>query len=272
MAYTTAKISALVINLDQSPERLQFQQHQLAELKITMQRLPAMRTIDITDRDYEKWSNGWERKMRKAEVACFLSHKKAWQMILQYNQPMLILEDDALLSHQLPAILDSLILKNHIDYVNLETRQRRKLLDNKEVILTSDYAMRRLYQDRNGSAAYVLFPSGAHKLLARTRRQAPALADAFLSSAYDLSAWQVCPAAAIQTDQCAAYQLHQVNPFPSTITSANQSKPPANSRLDYWRFKYRRVAAQCRMGWRQCSVLGRATRLHVSVRTVDFLE
>lgn len=272
MADTTVNISALVINLDQSPERLLFQQQQLARLGVTMQRLPAVQTTAITPQNYEQWSNGWQRKMRMAEVACFLSHKKAWQMVVQHDQPMLILEDDALLSKQVPAILNTLSLKNHLDYVNLETRQRRKLLDNKEIVLIPHYGMRRLYQDRNGSAAYVLFPAGARKLLARASHKAPALADAFLSSAYELSAWQVIPAAAIQTDQCAAYQLNQINPFSSTITPSNQFKPPANSCLDYWRFKYRRLVAQGRMGWRQISVLGHAKRLDVPLQITDFLE
>lgn len=264
-------ISALVINLDQSVNRWQFQQNQLARLGIVMQRWPAVKTTDFSEAEYAQLSNGWERKMRPAEVACFLSHQMVWQHIADQNQPMLVLEDDALLSQRVPDILQALAGRMDLDYVNLETRQRRKLLNKNAKVLCADYMMYRLYQDRNGSAAYVLFPAGARKLLARLNYEKPALADAFLSRAYDLNAWQVSPAAAIQTDQCEAYHLNQINPFPSTITPSDYTRPAADNGLDYWRFKYRRLSAQLRMGWRHCSHLGCANRRQVPIRAEDFL-
>lgn len=264
-------ISAVVINLDQSVSRWQFQQEQLARLGIVMRRWPAVKTTDFTEREYRQLSDGWERKLRPAEVACFLSHQMVWQYVAETNQPVLVLEDDALLSQRVPAILQALMGRADLDYVNLETRQRRKLLNKQGSMLCEDYALYRLYQDRNGSAAYVLFPSGARKLLARLSFEKPALADAFLSRAYDLNAWQVSPAAAIQTDQCGAYDLDRINPFPSTITPSDHARPAADNGLDYWRYKYRRLAAQLRMGWRQCSHLGCASRRQVPIHVPDFL-
>ncbi|MCO6506522.1 MAG: glycosyltransferase family 25 protein [Snodgrassella sp.] len=264
-------ISALVINLDHSSERLKFQRQQLAHLQIPMQRLTAVNSSDfLTDR-YEQLANGWERKMSSAEVACFLSHKAAWQYVAASNKPWLIMEDDALLSRIVPAILHGIInQEDKIDYITLETRYRRKWLDKTSIDLVEGYRLRRLYQDRSGAAAYILFPSGAKKLLDKAQRCAPALADAFLCCSYELNSWQVYPAAAIQLDQCCNYDLDFVNPFVSTITPLNYSRPEANNCVDYWRFKLRRVAAQLRMGWRQLSVCRQAEYVMVPIQKNDY--
>ena len=125
-------ISALVINLDHSVERLEFQRKQLIHLQIPMQRLSAVNSSDILGEQYEQLANGWERKLRPAEVACFLSHKAAWRYVLNTDKPWLILEDDALLSRKTADILAALIpLANEVDYVNLETRHRRKWISKK---------------------------------------------------------------------------------------------------------------------------------------------
>ncbi|WP_066566366.1 glycosyltransferase family 25 protein [Snodgrassella sp. CFCC 13594] len=264
-------ISALIINLDRSKERLAFQCQQLAALGVNMQRLPAVNADDLSVHDYEALANGWERKMRPAEVACFLSHQAAWQKVADDGHPYLILEDDALLSRQLPQLLQA--LSENIwqaDYVTLEARNRKKLLGKQSFDLIDGNRLYRLYQDRSGAAAYVLYPQGARKLLIKTAQEEAALADAFLCRAYELNAYQIYPAAAIQLDQCMAYGLRQTNFFASTITPANHTKLNAPNVRSHLCFKYRRIAAQCRMGWRQLTVLGRAHRVWVPVHVGDF--
>lgn len=268
-------ISALVINLEKSVDRLAFQKKQLAKLGISMQRLPAIECEDISEKDYELQANGWERKMRPAEVACFLSHQAAWQYVSDSNKPWLILEDDALLAKSVSLILAELVNKQielNIDYVTLETRHRRKWIDKKKFDLNSEYQLRRLYLDRSGAAAYVLFPSGARKLLLKSKSTSPALADAFLCSSYELSAWQVYPAAAMQLDQCENYHVKQINCFSSTISPKNSSKPHANCFGDYLMFKWRRIVAQCRMGLRQLRVFKRAEQTMIPIISSEFEE
>jgi glycosyl transferase, family 25 len=264
-------IPSLIINLAKSTDRMVFQCRQLANLNLPMERLLAVDSTDILVNNYENLANGWERKLSPAEVACFLSHKAAWQYVADSNKPWLIMEDDALLSRSVPEILHELInQKDKIDYVTLETRYRRKWLDKKSIHLVGEYQLRRLYQDRSGAAAYVLFPSGAKKLLNKAQRCAPALADAFLCCSYELNSWQVYPAAAIQLDQCSNYDLDFANPFISTITPLNYSRIEANNCVDYWRFKVRRVAAQLRMGLRQLSVCRCAEQVMVPIQKNDY--
>jgi len=264
-------ISILLINLNKSKDRLLFQQNQFKKLNLLLHRLPAIQGNDLLPEEYENLANGWERKLFPNEVACFLSHKAAWEYVAESNKPWLIMEDDALLANSVPNILRAIINKNenNTDYVVLETRYRHKWLDKKSIDLVDGYQMRRLYQDRNGSAAYILFPSGARKLLLKAQRSKPALADAFLSCSYELNAWQVYPAAAIQLDQCNNYGLNFTNPFDSTIT-LNTSRPKLDNFKDYCRFKLRRVIAQLRMGIRQLSVYKHAERIKVPIRNDDF--
>ena len=68
--------------------------------------LKAVSLEDINQAEYEKISQDWERPLRRAEVACFLSHLKAWKEVATLNEPVLILEDDALLTNKTAEILD----------------------------------------------------------------------------------------------------------------------------------------------------------------------
>lgn len=64
-----------------------------------------------------------------------------------------------------------------------------------------------LYQDRSGAAGYILYPSGANKLLDQYKNSYPKLADEFISSCYSLKSFQIEPAAVIQADK--AYLLKE---------------------------------------------------------------
>lgn len=265
-------IPALIINLPHSHDRLAFQYRQLEALAIPVHRLNAVSAHDIDTGRYEMLANGWQRKLRITEVACFLSHRHAWEQVAHGHSPLLILEDDVLLSQATPALL-AYLCDNPLqaDLVNLETRGRKKLLGNSTHTLTKPYQAQRLYQDRTGAAAYVLYPSGAKKLLHAAKRRAPALADAFISSCYTLKAYQINPAAAIQMDQCAYYQLPFANPFPTTIGNQYHPKPAAGHPLKATAFKYRRILAQLTMAGRYLAVKHRAKRQYVPIVTTDFL-
>ena len=170
-----SKISALVINLDTAKERWDFQQKQLAKLGIGYQRWEANAVDTLTDDEYEKWANDWQRKLRRTEVACFLSHYRAWQYIADSGQAFLILEDDALLSQDLPNVLLKLSTDNDIKYHHLtfETRGRKKLMSKQGANLCDGIALHELFLDKTGAAAYLLTPIGAKKHAVCTRARHP---------------------------------------------------------------------------------------------------
>ena len=260
-----------IINLPKSVERLQFQKEQMARLGLSCDFIPAVSTDDFSDEYYEQNAMGWERPLRKTELACFMSHKRAWESVLATSAPALILEDDALLSRHTLKLLDDLDKRDDYDLVTLEVRGRRKVLG-KTKPLNASYALTELYQDRTGAAAYVLRQSGAKILLDKAKETPPGLADAFISSTYALKAFQVEPAAAIQLDQCGAYNIP--SPIGTASVIDSEAKPVKRNLTlsDKLSFKMRRIASQIRMGIRQLKVLFSAKRRNVNVRKEDFAD
>lgn len=263
-------MQALVINLPASTDRLQFQQEQLARLGVEYEIMRAVSSHHLHEIAHHHMGMGWERPMRKAEVACYLSHHKAWQIVLKRQQPMLILEDDALLGHSVAALLEVLERYQNCDLITLEVRGRKKLVGKKSFPLMPAYRLLPLYQDRTGAAAYVLWPSGAKILLDKAQNLPPALADAFITSTYQLRAFQVEPAAAIQLDQCPIYDITPVKRTVSSILSERRPNPIFSSSLENLRFKQRRIAAQWRMAMRHLAVLPKADRRYIKLRPADF--
>ena len=91
-------MNILIIQLLGSKERLDFQQQQFARLQLNFEILPAVSVANISEQQYQQQAFGWQRPLRKVELACFLSHKTAWEKVVELNQPCLILEDDAVLA------------------------------------------------------------------------------------------------------------------------------------------------------------------------------
>lgn len=195
-----------MINLDQCTDRLKQQQQQFNDLDLVFERLAAVSIQDIAILDYERLAFNGQRPMKQSELACFLSHKKAWQAVIDMGKPCLILEDDAVLVRDLKNILHDIEQLNDVDFVNLEVHGRKKMVaKDKLTTVATDYNLFELYQDRSGAAAYVLFPSGAKKLLKRLEQSYPKLADEFISSCYNLNSYQIEPAAALQSDKAEMY-------------------------------------------------------------------
>jgi glycosyl transferase, family 25 len=249
-------VNTLVINLAAETVRMEFQTRQLRELGLPFTRLEARTPQSLPFAPGHKYWRQWERPMCEPEMAAFASHRAAWQLVADGSYPVLILEDDALLMPDAAVFLKQIAKLTGIDHVTLETRARRKLVSNTLHPLSP---MRRLWQDRSGAAAYMLWPSGARKLLAHK----PAIADAVICAAYDLESYQADPALAIQIDQCVA---HGLTP-PIAVTSAILAgRKPALEGLPLGAqitFRWRRFAAQLRMGVRRLSRTVGSSRRHV---------
>jgi len=254
----------LVINLDHQTERLAFQAHQLGRCGLSMQRLRAVQRDDPRVAMSSPYWDSWQRPLLLAERACLLSHRTAWEITQASNAPCLILEDDAVLAPDTAALLHALEQRDDLDHVTLELRHRKKLLDQRDQPIMSGRLLRRLYLDRTGAAAYVLWPSGARQLLALADRHA-GLADALICECADWRSFQVEPAAAFQLDQCEWLGLRPPIQTGSSITSSQQERPAR-----HWRHRWRRLVAQLQMGWRQLRCWHRAQRRHVLIDPASF--
>lgn len=242
-------MNVLVINLDSSTTRMAFQLKQLNQLGLRYERLPAVQITDKTNEDFVKYHASWERLLSLAEVSCFFSHKMAWDKVIEADCPMLVLEDDALLAESVASLLVELDKLKNVDYVNLEARgiNKKKQLAKKATQCFGDIELTRLYQGRSGAAGYVIWPSGAKKLLTKMEKEGIAIVDKFINTDYQLLAYQIEPAVIIQIDQC---QQHGITP-PIEVQTLLGARPQAEkmSGLKFWKYSMKRICGQFKIGY-----------------------
>lgn len=91
-----------VINLDRVPDRWQKMNTRLAELGISVERLSAVDGSAFGNKIPECYTGAtvrYPRFMSAGEVACFLSHRKCWERLIDSDEEWaLCMEDDLLIS------------------------------------------------------------------------------------------------------------------------------------------------------------------------------
>ena len=263
-------MNIFVINLSGDVERRQFQKQQLSELGLDYKILNAITIDDINKETYKKHYFDWQRPLRNTEVACYFSHRSAWQKIINKNMPALILEDDALLSKCVPELLKSFTNKKNVDFICLEVAGRKKFISKIGENIVCNSKLYRLYQDRNGAAGYILWPSGAKKLLQYELENGIALADAQIASCNTLLGYQIEPAALIQLCQCNNYDIPNI--FTNTIQASTVSHP--NNPKVHVIFWIKRIVAQIKLGIHIGILLlfKKAKRRHIKLNKESFYK
>ncbi len=244
-----------------------FMRSQLRKLDQQYERIEAVTAEDPVVWQNNDYWNTWERPLKATERACVLSHLSVWKRLAAgtSSDPVLILEDDALLSNRLSAVLHAVDLITDIDYLNLEVALRRKLLAASDRYLIDGIRYLRLYQDRNGTGAYVLWPSGARKLVTEASRAA-GLADGIICRTAKLLSYQVEPACAVQISLCSGYGITQPIEFSSSI-AADKS---VNTKFRSLKFRCRRIKGQLSLGLKALRHAHHAVRRDVRLCVNDF--
>jgi glycosyl transferase family 25 len=259
-------VQIFVINLPHAVKRHKLQKNQLIKLGLEYKILNATSADDISEATYKKHYFDWQRPLRKTEVACYFSHRSAWDKVIRSGEPALILEDDAILSIFLPKLLDSLNKIKNTDLINLENRSRKKFVSRSYVEIECNSKLLRLYQDRTGAAGYILWPSGANKLIQLENNSGIGLADAHITACHTLKAYQVEPSPIIQLDQCEDYGIS--NTYSHTVSKSTVSI------LDNYRgsayFILKRLLYQLRLALRQLFILTKSERRYILIRNSDF--
>jgi glycosyl transferase family 25 len=192
-----------VINLDRSPERLAHMQSILRAARIDFTRLAA---VDGTALAPDEIAAA-EATLSAPEIACFLSHRRAWQMIAADPAAFgAVLEDDIHIAPSLPVLLagDGWIPAG-ADVVKLETMMRPVYLDRAAVPAPAGHALHRLRSTHAGTAGYIISRDAAARLVAR-HQHAGRTVDAYLfelpdGAARGLNVYQLDPSACIQDDR-----------------------------------------------------------------------
>jgi glycosyl transferase family 25 len=160
---------AFFINLSSRPDRLAHMQEQFRRIGITAERIEAVTPADIPESTQTRQASlPPGQRLSPNEIACSLSHRKAWQMMLDSKLPWaLFLEDDAYLSDQLPVVLsDPALLEPGVDAIQFETHRTSALLGRPIATPATGVFKRRLMSSSLGGAAYLLTAAFARRLLA----------------------------------------------------------------------------------------------------------
>lgn len=240
----------LVISRTDASDRRLFQSKQFEELGLSFSWIDAITPEKIKNFIDQNKMKRWERPLKDTEISCFLSHVVAWSHVSSLEQPCLIFEDDVCLSKKLPEFILHAQKLDFIDHLTLELHYKPKWLGRK-IDISNDIKISRLYQDRAGAAAYVLWPNGARILLNDFQNGSIALADAFISTNSLLASYQVEPVMAMQSEVLNFRSNSKRLIFPSII----QSKGSVVDQKGNYKYTMRRLNGQLKIAVRKCRAL-----------------
>lgn len=167
-------MKCLVINLDRSPERLARMAFIFARIGVEFERVEAIDGNLLSDREREAANrdNGIREPLTHSEVACFLSHRKAWMMIAEGAEPYgAVFEDDLVISGNAARwLLSHDWIPAGTDVVKLKTQGGRTWVDRRMIALGDGYNLSNLRCTHWGTAAYILSRGFARHLLDETER------------------------------------------------------------------------------------------------------
>lgn len=263
-----------IINLEKSTDRLAYQTKQFDRLGLSFERLNAVSIQDIREEFYLSHIKYGQRLIKQGEMACFLSHKKAWELVVNHNEPCVILEDDALLAYDFADLLAEIKCNtpHQVDLINLEVQPRNKIVSHQPIhsFLNQEYHLYELFLEKNGTGGYIVFPSGAKKLLEYAQTTL-ALADAFIYSCPNLKTTQIEPAVLLQDVICPAYNIPVEQPPQSIILNSQntlQFQPKLYHKI---LFRKNRIVTQLKLGIKTLIGLLKGTRRQVMVNQEKFL-
>ena len=263
-------MNCFVINLATEVVRRQFMETQLDLLGLEYEIVEAVTALEASKIGTDEYWDSWERPLMDTERACLLSHLGVWKRVASQtgSLPCLILEDDAFLSKKVPAVVQAAKSLTQVDHLTLEVRLRRKTVSalKNQLPGLQHSAIMRLYQDRSGAASYLLWPSGARKLVADAARSA-GLADAVIAGCNGLLSYQIEPACAVQLDAWESYGLPP--PVATHSTVSPDGVPCQQPRSIAHRF--RRMRGQLGLGIQALRYSLCSVRREIVLEPSDFL-
>lgn len=196
----------LYINLDRSPERNQHMIEQFASLDILATRIPAIDGRTLEDHDVRQMNPDKEnyRKLTAGEIACFMSHRRAWQALLDSESTHgIVFEDDIKLSKSATGLLSDLSwLSDNIGLLKLDNMPFGAMISNAQAVLGHDFSISQIQTKAVSAAAYLISRKYAQRMLDTTLEFSAPVDIIMYDPAYkcfdSFSCWQLFPAIAKQ--------------------------------------------------------------------------
>lgn len=165
-------IRGFFINLDRSIARRAHIERLAEAANVCFTRLEAVDGLSLSDEEYERVHPFMpnQRRMTKSEVACFLSHRKAWLEICRLDADHgAVFEDDIDFGSALGAILaEESWLRPEMDLIKLDKATRKHVEFGESVLIFPGLDVRRMLSLHVGCGGYILSKAFAQNLVEKT--------------------------------------------------------------------------------------------------------
>lgn len=168
------KHSILLINLDKSTDRFAHCQQELAKVQLKAERISAVYGADLSQQQLAQaysyqLPGAYHKALNPGEVGCYLSHRKAWQRIIDQQLDFaIILEDDFIINGDLPGAIEQISkLTTPWDYIKLAEHQRKRSAIASQPL--GDFTLVNYRKVPARTCAQAVSLSGAKKLLAHSQ-------------------------------------------------------------------------------------------------------
>jgi len=132
-------IKCYVINLDRSKDRLEHITHVFSEQGLIFERVAATDGALVSDEEFKQHNKKsvFPRKLVKAEIGCFLSHRECWRKVIESdNKWAAVFEDDIILSPNISGLLqDFHWIPDGTDIVKLDTAKMKCTIGQRSIKL-----------------------------------------------------------------------------------------------------------------------------------------
>ena len=199
-------MKVIVINPAFHVGRRRFQEAQLARLGLEAEFIDAVSLEDVPDSFCQTAADSWTRGVWRKDIACLLSHRRAWERVAAGNAACAVIEDDVVLSSRTKAVLEHLAAHPAGEDViyDLEYVPRRHLLAKTALWSVEGIGQAvRIYQNKNGLGACVIGPAAAARMVAE--EPVYAMADAYFWTRPWAQFLQIEPALGVQMDNFIDY-------------------------------------------------------------------
>jgi glycosyl transferase, family 25 len=195
-------IKGLFINLDRSVARRAHMEKNAAAAGVDMTRLPAVDGLTLSAAEFDRVHPPQPhlRRMTRSEVACFLSHRKAWEQICQGAADYgAVFEDDIDFGTNLQAVLsDTAWIRPDMDLIKLDKATRKHVEFGEKITIEQGLDVKRLLSLHVGCGGYVISKAFARELLAASETFHVPIDHFLFNPAEDIfrqaGIWQAMPA------------------------------------------------------------------------------
>ncbi|MDO6589033.1 hypothetical protein DS901_04750 [Loktanella sp. D2R18] len=196
----------IYINLDRSPARNQHMQDTFLALGIAASRIDAVDGQHLSDAEVAALNprNKKNRALAKGEIACFLSHHKAWQAIVDSDHThVAVLEDDVILAPEAATLLADLSwVPSSADIIKIDALPAGAMLSGTQKVGDTSFVLKNIHTKTVSTAGYIISRSCAQEFLnAPSEMRVPvdiAIFDPSHKTLPGASNMQLTPAIAVQ--------------------------------------------------------------------------